>query len=111
MIMPMDREAAVERLQRELERLLCDEISYLESSRIVSRLRFELDAEEDPDFTVFLVIDSETDHLPVGMQRRYWSADALAQKDAEMQSAEQWARSIGETAAHNLWAKCCFSKE
>ena len=37
---------------------------------------------------MFDVVDSETDHLPVDIERRNWSAEALERKDAEIAEAE-----------------------
>jgi hypothetical protein len=43
--------------------------------------------EFDPDFLTFVGIDSETDDLPVGENRRHWGADALAKKDIRVGEA------------------------
>lgn len=37
---------------------------------------------------VFVAIDSQTDHLPVGSVRELWSSKALAECDAELAEAE-----------------------
>lgn len=39
----------------------------------------------DSDFVVFGAIASETDDLPIGEARRYWSAAALAEGDATLE--------------------------
>lgn len=59
----------------------------------------------DPDFRVFSVIQSETDHLPRQHQRKLWSPDVLAKLDSELQKSEAWARSIGIAACQNLYAR------
>ena len=40
------------------------------------------------DFVLFVGIDSETDHLPVDIERTNWSAEALERKDKEIADAE-----------------------
>jgi hypothetical protein len=46
----------------------------------------------DEDFVVFGVLSSETDHLPTGSARQYWSATALADADVDIARIEQNAR-------------------
>lgn len=43
--------------------------------------------EDDPDFLTMTALDSETDHLPTGHERRHWNAEALARKDEEIARA------------------------
>jgi len=59
----------------------------------------------DEDYTVFLGIESETDHLPVGDVRRHWSAEALAQKDVEIEAAEAFFRERALNAARGVIAR------
>lgn len=59
----------------------------------------------DPDFRVFSVIQSETDHLPRQHQRQLWSPDVLAELDSELQQSEAWARNIGIAACKNLYGR------
>jgi hypothetical protein len=47
---------------------------------------------DDEDFVVFGVLSSETDHLPTGSARQYWSATALAEADVDIARIEQNAR-------------------
>lgn len=89
---PMDSQAAADRLRRELERLLNAEVSYLESSRIVSRLRLDLGAEEDPDLIVFVAIGSQTDHLPVGSQQTILVCRSAVEKG----SRNAFCRTVGK---------------
>jgi hypothetical protein len=51
---------------------------------------------------VFVGIDSETDALPVGSERAYWNAEALARKDVEIRAAEHHWREEGVAAATQL---------
>lgn len=60
-------------------------------SRRQSRVRFlQLvhDVSHDPDFVIFVAIDSETDHLPLGRVRELWSPDVLMEKDRELAAYE-----------------------
>ena len=58
--------------------------------------------DDDPDFTAFIVIDSETETLPVGDARRYWAAEALAEKVPEIVKAEEWAMTNCREAFENV---------
>jgi len=49
----------------------------------------------DPDVGAFVLIDSETDALPLGSERQYWELTALARKDKHIARAEAWARPFG----------------
>lgn len=84
-------------------RMLSGELSFLDGTRIVLAQRRSAGIDDhDPDLTDFVLIDSETDHLPIGPQRAHWSTDALQAKEPEMRDAEAWARRIGETSAERL---------
>ena len=70
--------------------ILDGRIGIIEGARQIISLRHESGIEEpDPDLLLFVVIESETDCLPLGPVRTHWAADALAKKDVE----------IAETAA------------
>jgi hypothetical protein len=62
-------------------------------------------ADEDPDFTTFIGIDSESDHLPIGIVRREWASDALAEKDRDIRELEDRWREAAYGAARNLLEK------
>ena len=68
--------------------ILSGSIGVVAGARRLSRLRFDVRAEDDPDFTFFVGVDSQTNHLPVGEVRRHWSADALRAKDEELRDYE-----------------------
>lgn len=60
-------------------------IGIIEGSRTLHGLGHEECADDlDPDFSIFVVIDSDTDHLPVGDVRKMWLEDALVEKDEEI---------------------------
>ena len=60
---------------------------------------------EGPDFTAFIAINSESDHLPTGPERRHWAAEALIQKDREIRHLEDSWRAEAVKAAESLLAK------
>jgi len=70
------------------EATLAEEIGIIAASRRLSALGLELFNGHDEDFITFDAVDTETDHLPVNIERRNWSAEALVQKDAEIAKAE-----------------------
>ena len=74
------------------EAMLREEIGIITGSRILKSLGFELFADHDEDFSMFVAIDSETDHLPVDFERRNWSIEALERKDKEIENYEASAK-------------------
>ena len=58
--------------------------------------------DDDPDFSVFVLIDSETDSLPVGDVRRLWSQSALVALDPQLNRARDWAMTTGGEALRRL---------
>ena len=75
--------------------MLDGSIHYLEGAIQLSSLQFEIDVpEDDQDFTVFVVIASEIDHLPIGAPRQYWSKEALERHESEIQESIKWAKEI-----------------
>ena len=85
--------------------LLDGRLGVIEAARELSKLGFWLRAQNDPDFTTFVAIDSESDHLPVGGVRREWAPDALQRKDAEIRIVEERWRDEALNAARNLLEK------
>ena len=70
------------------ESVLREEIGVIAGSRRLKSLGFEVFNDHDADFMIFAVIDSETDHLPVGWERKNWSPEALKNKDQEIAEFE-----------------------
>lgn len=70
------------------EATLAEEIGIIAASRRLSSLGRELFGRRDEDFIMFNGVDSETDHLPVDIERKNWSAEALKRKDVEIAEAE-----------------------
>ncbi|WP_084168653.1 hypothetical protein [Paraburkholderia acidipaludis] len=61
--------------------------------------------ERDTDFEKFVLIRSETDHLPLRQQQSLWSADALEKLRGEFAQTEEWAKTFAPEACNNLIAR------
>jgi hypothetical protein len=85
-------------------RMLSDELSFFEGAAQLVALRGQIEGlpTQDEDFDVFLLIYSETDHLPLSAQRHLWSVAALAEIESELALSETWARSFAESACRSL---------
>jgi hypothetical protein len=75
------------------EAVLAEEIGMIAGSRIIRYLKFELQqssliGDHDEDFITFEAVNSETDHLPAGLERHNLSAAALVTDDQEIATAE-----------------------
>lgn len=89
-----------------VSQVLVGKLSILEASRELSKLVYEIDVDErDEDFLIFIAIDSETEHLPIGEVRKMWSKEALWKKESEITNSEKWAREIGLKACRNLLSR------
>jgi hypothetical protein len=62
---------------------------------------------EDPDFVVFGLVASDTDHLPLGEVRQRWSAQALTSADAELERIANFYRDDILAACSNVIARFC----
>jgi hypothetical protein len=62
---------------------------------------------EDPDFAIFGIVSSVTDHLPLGDVRQRWSAQALAKADVEIQRITDSYRSDVLVACSNVISRFC----
>jgi hypothetical protein len=84
--------------------MLDGKLSFLEGAVQVHAIKNRLIgmAERDPDFGAFLLIMSETDHLPLEAQRHLWAPEALARLEPEFKRTEEWARSFAPQACRNL---------
>ena len=98
--------SAVEEQRRQIvslaRRILDRDIGIVAGAREFSRLRFSSCTNSDSDVLVFVGIDSETDHLPIGDKRQHWSAEALKTKDAELQAYEARVRKRAFRACESL---------
>jgi hypothetical protein len=84
--------------------ILQGKLGIIEGARLLSMLAHDLvpDWAVDPDFVVFVALDSETDHLPVGAERQLWEATALVERDAIVSRIEADARREVGTACRNI---------
>ena len=83
------------------EAILRGTLGVIAGSRILVDLHFEL-FENDSDFSVFRLIESDTDHLPVDKERKNWSAEALAGKDEEIKECELFYEDMALAACREL---------
>lgn len=81
------------------EAALAEEIGIIAASRRLSALGWELFEQQHENFITFDAVDSETDDLPVDIERKNWSAEALQRKDVEIAEAEA-------TYRNNVLAAC-----
>lgn len=87
------------------EEMIAGKVGIIAGSRVMSGLRFDVELPDDEDFLTFGAIDSETDALPVGPVRVHWSADALKEKDVEIQRCEELYRQDAIDACARLIRK------
>jgi hypothetical protein len=89
------------------EALLRGEVGVIESAQRLSSLASSVvdDWFNDPEFAVFGVLDTETDHLPVGRAREFWDPIALREKDPTIQRIEAANRLEVEAACRRLVAR------
>jgi len=74
------------------EAMLREEIGIIAGSRKLTSLGLEFFGDHDEDFVMFVSIDSETDHLPVDLERQNWNIKALKRKDKEIENYEASAK-------------------
>ncbi len=86
--------------------ILAGEIDVLDGSSKIVSLRDELDINrDDDDLMAFVVVDSETDALPVGAEALNWSEGALARKRPELERARSWAFDVVRQPCQNRVAR------
>lgn len=83
--------------------MLAGRVGILLGARELSRLVLEL-SEDDQGGVLepFVVIESETDTLPIGNERDFWNRDALREKDHVIQRAEDLYRDMAFKACREL---------
>ncbi len=107
--MDLSHEGSIEQKRKEVVRLahelLVGEEDFLSSVRKLSGLRHEVGVDSaGEDFNIFLVIDSETDHLPQCDLRSQCSPEWIQKSDKELRDFEAFYHSDLETACHRLIA-------
>jgi hypothetical protein len=85
------------------QRALAGEIDILDAARQIVSVRHRCDLDfDDEDIAAFVVIESDTDNLPIGDERENWAVEALARKAAEVEAAQKWAWNVAEESLRNL---------
>jgi len=84
--------------------MMNQELSFFEGAPKILSLKDNVGGvpDRDQDFDVFVVISSETDHLPLQAQRSLWSSIALDNLASEFKKTELWARKFAPEACKNL---------
>jgi hypothetical protein len=85
--------------------ILSGELGVVAGARQLCGLGHQVGAGHDPDFIVFIGIDSESDHLPIGEVRQRWNPDALLAKDAGLADYETRVRERAFAACRSLIEK------
>ncbi len=101
-----DVAAARQKIVETAHAILDGRLSFIQGARRINRLSVDADVPDfDPDLTCFVLIDSETDTLPLGEVQKLWQPAALAKLQPEIERSEQWAREIGWAACQSLIAR------
>jgi hypothetical protein len=88
------------------QHILSGRVGVIQGARALRDIRSTVTQDAlDPDFLPFIVIDSETDTLPVGDVRKFWDAEALKRKDVEIEDAEQMYRETALDGCRKLLAR------
>jgi len=80
-------------------------LGLIEASRKITSYAHRLRETTDPDFSLFILIDSDSDHLPIGIYREGWNSNSLEKKDKEIQVIEEFYRQDAQLAAKTLLNK------
>lgn len=88
------------------ESILNGKTGIIEGARHLIALSYKLDSvEHDTDFLTFAEIASETDHLPIGEERKWWAESALQEKDKEIRQVELYYKEKAFAACRALVKK------
>ena len=102
------REPLASRISSAAQALLDGRSPFLDSIGLLSGLRFEVAADgHDPDFLVFLAIDSETDHLPSTNAKEHCAPEWLIKCEAEEKQVSIVYACQIEEACHRLMRRFC----
>lgn len=83
--------------------ILSREVDIFDASLEIAGLRGELEIDFcDDDLMAFVLVVSETDALPVGVEALNWSEEALARKDPQVRHAREWAFNTLRQPCENL---------
>ena len=83
------------------------ELSFFEGAPKILSLKDNVGgiSDRDQDFDAFVVISSETDHLPLQEQQTLWSSTVLKSLASEFKKTELWAGKFAPEACKNLIAR------
>ena len=98
------RKDLLEKVTKSARAVLDGKMGIIEGARQLSTLAPDLvpDWKVDPDFLVLAALDSETDDLPVGKERKLWDGTALAERDPVISQIEADAKQEVEVACRNI---------
>jgi hypothetical protein len=85
--------------------ILSGKLGVIAGARQLCGLGHQVGADRDPDFIIFIGIDSESDDLPIGEARQHWNPEALRAKDAELANYEARVRERAFEACRSLIQK------
>lgn len=86
--------------------MLDGSIHYLEGAIELASLRFEVGLpENDKDFLAFTGVSSETDHLPIGSARQFWSEASLLRHEEEIEKSIKWAKEVSLSECKSIVAR------
>ena len=85
-----------------MTQFLDGELGLIAAARALAQFRYDAPPQVSEVLLTFAGIESETDGLPLGEVRQYWSAEALERKDRELADAENFYRPIATEAARRL---------
>ena len=85
--------------------ILDGSLDIISAARFLSRIKYTVCAEDDPDFNTFSALDSETLKFPLEEVRLHWSAESLTRYDAERLIEEERWKPRAYESARKLVAK------
>ena len=103
--MDLDKLSAKEYAVYLAKKMLSSELSFFEGAARIAPLRHDVegvDPDVDEDFLAFVLISSETDHLPLSIHRHLWDKGSLENLDSDFRRIEQWAASFAPDACKNI---------
>jgi hypothetical protein len=103
-----DRKWACAEMVRVTSDMLEGRLSFLEGAVRITQLRHNACLDDDEDASIFVAIESETDHLPLGEVQKLWDQDALEKLQPTIESWEKYARDEGLEACKRLAKKCAL---
>ena len=86
------------------QQMLRKQLSFFEGAVRMAPLRHDIEGVDamDEDFLAFVLISSETDHLPLKAHQHLWSPESLAQLLPEIEHVEIWASPFATQACENI---------